>query len=265
LTERPTAAQTTSTIEGVVTDRQGLAIPGAEVSIAGNSFAVSKKTTTNGGGAYEVAALPAGTYTLTISHSGFSTHVINDLEITLNRTIKTNVTLEVGTVQLRVDVSGEIALLETSSSSEGSTIVPQQIEQMPLNGRNYLDLMQLVPGVAINRQADLNDDNAKPVLGERANNTGLVGFKKDSSGNWQFQTDYPFFIFQRVGFFEGKPFNFGILIFGLAVVLLTVLLWPVGAMIRKHYGRPLELNPDERRQRLLARLVCLLFLAVSIG
>src|SRR5258708_29281082 len=45
---------------------------------------------------------------------------------------------------------------------------------MPLNGRNYLDLMQLVPGVAINRQADSHDDNATPVLGERANNTGFL-------------------------------------------------------------------------------------------
>jgi hypothetical protein len=174
LTGRPTSAQTTSTIEGVVTDRQGLAIPGAEVSITGNSLAVSKKTTTNGAGAYEVAALPAGTYTLTISHAGFRTQVINNLEITLNRTIKINGTLEVGTVQQMVEVSGEIPLLETSSSSEGSTIVPQQIEQMPLNGRNYLDLMQLVPGVTINRQADLHDDNATPVLGERANNTGFL-------------------------------------------------------------------------------------------
>jgi hypothetical protein len=174
LTGRSTAAQTTSTIEGVVTDRQGLAIPGAEVSIAGNSLAVSKKTTANAAGAYEVAALPAGTYTLTVSHAGFRTQVINDLEITLNRTIKINVTLEVGTVQQRVEVSGQIPLLETSSSSEGSTIVPQQIEQMPINGRNYLDLMQLVPGVAINRQADLHDDNATPVLGERANNTGFL-------------------------------------------------------------------------------------------
>ena len=174
LTGRPTAAQTTSTIEGVVTDRQGLAIPGAEVSIAGNNLAVSKKTTTNAAGAYEVAALPAGTYTLTISHQGFRTQVINNLEITLNRTIKINGTLEVGTVQQTVEVSGQIPLLETSSSSEGSTIVPQQIEQMPLNGRNYLDLMQLVPGVAINRQADTHDDNATPVLGERANNTGFL-------------------------------------------------------------------------------------------
>lgn len=108
-------------------------------------------------------------------------------------------------------------------------------------------------------------EEIEPLLYREVHGQDLVGFKKDSSGNWQFQMDYPFFIFQRVGFFEGKLFNFGILIFGLVVVLLTVLLWPVGAMIRKHYGRPLELNPDERRQRLLARLVCLLFLIVSIG
>ena len=45
---------------------------------------------------------------------------------------------------------------------------------MPINGRNYLDLLQLVPGAAINRQADANSDNATPVLGERANNTGFL-------------------------------------------------------------------------------------------
>src|SRR5258708_2027568 len=174
LTGRPTAAQTTSTIEGVVTDRQGLAIPGREVSIPGTNLAVSKKTTANAAGAYEVAAIPAGAYTMTISHAGFSTQVINNLEITLNRTIKIDVTLEVGTVQQKVEVSGQIPLLETTSSSEGTTIVPQQIEEMPINGRNYLDLLQLVPGVAINRQADIHDDNTTPALGERGNNTGFL-------------------------------------------------------------------------------------------
>src|SRR3979490_2887173 len=108
LSGRPIAAQTTSTIGGVGTDRQGLPIAGAEVSIAGRGFAVSKKTTTNGSGAYEVAALPVGTYTLTISHAGFRTQEMNGLEITLNRTIKINVTLEVGTMQQRVEVSGQI-------------------------------------------------------------------------------------------------------------------------------------------------------------
>src|ERR1051325_5064298 len=167
-------AQTTSTIEGTVTDRQGLAISGAEVSITSGTLAVTKKTTTDANGNYQIAALPAGIYTVTVSHAGFSTRVFKDLEITLNRTVEFNVSLEVGTVSQRVEVNAEIPLLETTSSSEGTTIVPSQIVDMPLNGRDYLDLMQLVPGVAINRQSDALSDNAKPVLGERANNTGFL-------------------------------------------------------------------------------------------
>ena len=167
-------AQTTSTIEGTVTDHQGLAISGAEVSVTANTLAVSKKTTTDANGNYQIAALPAGIYTLTVSHAGFSTEEFKDLEITLNRTLKFNVLLAVGTVEQKVVVSAEIPLLETTSSSEGATIVPSQIVDMPINGRNYLDLMQMVPGVGINRQADLNSDNATPVLGERANNTGFL-------------------------------------------------------------------------------------------
>src|SRR5437016_12002252 len=85
-----------------------------------------------------------------------------------------DVSLDVGTVAQKVVVSAEMPLLETTASSQGATIVPSQIVNMPINGRNYLDLMQLVPGVAINRQADLNSDNATPVLGERANNTGFL-------------------------------------------------------------------------------------------
>ena len=157
-----------------MTDRQVLAISGAEVSVSADTLAVSKKTTTDANGNYQIALLPAGIYTVTVSHAGFSTQVFKGLEITLNRTVKFNASLEVGTVQQRVEVSAEIPLLETTSSSEGATITPRQIVDMPLNGRNYLDLMQLVPGVAINRQADLNSDNATPVLGERANNTGFL-------------------------------------------------------------------------------------------
>ena len=174
LLPRVLCAQTTSTLEGTVTDRQGLAISGAEVSVAADTLAVSKKTTTDANGNYQIALLPAGIYTVTVSHDGFSTQVFKGLEITLNRTVKFKASLEVGTVAQRVEVNAEIPLLETTSSSEGTTIVPSQIVDMPLNGRNYLDLMQLVPGVAINRQADLNSDNATPVLGERANNTGFL-------------------------------------------------------------------------------------------
>ena len=76
----------------------------------------------------------------------------------------------------------------------------------------------------------------------------------------QFQLDWPFFIFQKVGFWENKYFNYTLAIFGLGVVVLTLVLWPVGALIRKHYGRPLDLTPLQRKLRLGVRLVCILFI-----
>ena len=167
-------AQTTSTIEGTVTDRQGLAVSGAEVRAEGSTAALTRSVVTDGNGAYQIPGLPAGVYQLTVMHDGFSTRIFEGVELTLNRTLSFDVKLEVGKVQERVEVSAEIPLLDITSSSTGATIVPLEIENMPLNGRNYLDLLQLVPGVTINRQADASTDNATPVLGERANNTGFL-------------------------------------------------------------------------------------------
>jgi hypothetical protein len=168
------SAQTTSTIQGTVTDKQGLAISGAELRLSGDTIGTSRTMTSDSAGAYAFQNLPAGLYTLSVSHAGFSTRAFQDLDVTLNRTLTFNVLLEVGRVDEVVKVSADLPLLETNSSSTGSTILPQDIGNMPINGRNYLDLLQLVPGVAINRQADLNSDNATPILGERANNTGFL-------------------------------------------------------------------------------------------
>jgi len=111
----------------------------------------------------------------------------------------------------------------------------------------------------------LKFEEVQPFLYREVHGRDEVAFKKDADGNWQFQVEIPVFIFQRVGAFENKYFNFSVLIFGLSVIILTVLLWPVGALLRKHYAHPLELTPAERRQRLLVRLVCILFLCLFIG
>ena len=168
------SAQTTSTIQGTVTDKQGLAISGAELRLSGDTIGTSRTTTSDSDGAYAFQNLTAGRYTLSVSHAGFSTRAFQDLDVTLNRTLTFNVLLEIGRVDEVVTVSADLPLLETNSSSTGSTVLPQDIVNMPINGRNYLDLLQLVPGVAIYRQADLNSDNATPILGERANNTGFL-------------------------------------------------------------------------------------------
>ena len=64
--------------------------------------------------------------------------------------------------------------LDPSTSATGATITPREITELPVNGRNYLDLLQLVPGVAINRQVDPNSDRANPVLGERSGNNNFL-------------------------------------------------------------------------------------------
>ncbi|HTP67778.1 MAG TPA: serine hydrolase domain-containing protein [Dongiaceae bacterium] len=108
-------------------------------------------------------------------------------------------------------------------------------------------------------------EEIEPFLYREVHGQAKVGFKKDASGRWQFQLDYPFFVFQKVGFLDGKYFNIFLLAFGLAMVCLTLILWPVGALTRRHYQRPLELTPDQKRQRLVVRIVCLLFLGLLAG
>jgi outer membrane receptor for ferrienterochelin and colicin len=174
LTALSAQAQTTSTIQGTVTDKQGLAVNHAELRLTSSATEATQSVTSDDEGNYQFAAVTAGTYTLNVSHPGFTTRLFDPLEVTLNRTLTFNVKLELGSIEEVINVSAEIPLLETSSSTQGATILPQEIEDMPINGRNYLDLLQLVPGVAINRQADANSDTATPVLGERANNTGFL-------------------------------------------------------------------------------------------
>lgn len=92
----------------------------------------------------------------------------------MNQQIRLDITLAVGSIEQMVTVGANLPLLETGTSSSGDTILPKQVESMPLNGRNYLDLLQLVPGVAINRVFREGDDNSAPILGERANNAYVL-------------------------------------------------------------------------------------------
>jgi len=104
-----------------------------------------------------------------------------------------------------------------------------------------------------------------PFLYREVHGQDHVAFKKDSDGNWQFQMDYPFFIFQKVGLLQSKTFNLIVLCFGIGVVALTVLLWPVAALARKHYGKPLNYTPSASRFHLLVRLICIVLLIFNIG
>lgn len=175
LTAATALAQTTiSTIEGTIKDGQGSVVSGAQVVVKSQSLGIERTATSDANGFYRITALPAGNYTLTISHTGFATRTFDNVELTLNRTLTLDIPLEVGAVTEQVDIVENAQLLNPTSAATGSTITPQQIKEMPTNGRNYLDLMQLVPGVVINRQANVGSDNATPVLGERSGNNNFL-------------------------------------------------------------------------------------------
>ncbi|HEY8412505.1 MAG TPA: TonB-dependent receptor, partial [Pyrinomonadaceae bacterium] len=171
----PALAQTTvSTIEGTIKDAQGSVVSGANVKVKSAALGIERDATSDANGFYRVTALPAGNYSLTITHAGFTTRTFDDIELTVNRTLTLDIPLEVGAVSEQVDVVEFAQLLNPTSSSTGATVTPQQIKEFPTNGRNYLDLMQLVPGVVINRQANTGSDNATPVLGERSGNNNFL-------------------------------------------------------------------------------------------
>ena len=170
----PAAAQTTSNIEGTVKDARGAVVPGAEVKAASPVLAVTRSTTTDENGFYRITALAAGNYSVTVTATGFATSTISDVELTLNRTLALDIQLEVGAVTGQINVTAETLLIDPTTAATGSTVTPRQIQEMPVNGRNYLDLLQLVPGAVINRQANTGSDNSTPVLGERAGNNNFM-------------------------------------------------------------------------------------------
>jgi len=153
-----------------VTDQQALAVAGAAVQISNPSLGIDRSALSGNDGTFRIPGLPAGTYIVTTSKNGFSTKTVRAFELSVNCTLILNIVLNVGGRADKVEVSGAAPLLGSAASSTGVTILPAQIDQMPINGRNYLDLLQLVPGVAINRQQDPSRDSATPILGERGGN-----------------------------------------------------------------------------------------------
>jgi CubicO group peptidase (beta-lactamase class C family) len=103
-----------------------------------------------------------------------------------------------------------------------------------------------------------------PLLYREVNGQDQVAFHDNANGRLEFSIDYPFFVFEKAGLADNKHLNLAVLVPSLVLILLAVLYWPIGAAIRWHYGKTLELTPAEKRLRTAVRLVCLIDLACLI-
>jgi hypothetical protein len=141
-------AQQSSSITGVVTDSAGGVVPGASVAVENNATQVKLEAVTNSAGAFSFPALPVGTYTVTVSLTGFKTFIARDVRLLGGQPAAVNATLEVGALTEQVEVKSGSELVQTQSATVKSTLSVEQLSEIPLNSRNALYAVALLPGVA---------------------------------------------------------------------------------------------------------------------
>ena len=132
---------------GKVTDPQGAIIPGAKVTIVETDQKESRSTTSGSDGTYQVLELPIGNYSVAVESPGFSRVVTEPQKLLINQSLRVDITMQLGRVSDTVQVSADSTNVETVVAQLGSSVTQQTIQEMPLNGRNTLDLALLQPGV----------------------------------------------------------------------------------------------------------------------
>ena len=140
-------AQTTSAIDGVVADKTAAVIVGASIQAVNTATGVAYNTTSDGLGAFHITQLPPGSYIMSVSHTGFETQNLKPFRLYVDQHLQQNITMAVGQAVQTVSVSASALLIDTESSNEGQLVQNQQINDMPLNGRDVLQLAQLSAGV----------------------------------------------------------------------------------------------------------------------
>lgn len=139
----------TGTILGTIRDNTGAVVPGAAVTVRNEGTSFSQSTTSSPSGTYVFTALKIGRYTVQAEHPGFKKEVHSGLELNIQQQLVVDVELSVGQVSSEIEVTGQAPILQTESGSVGQVIGRQEVNDLPLNGRNYTFLARLVPGATV--------------------------------------------------------------------------------------------------------------------
>jgi hypothetical protein len=148
-------AQTTGNLRGSVKDPSGLVIAGAKVTATIQGTGTSRSATSDTKGEFIIPTLPVGQYTVEVESEGFKKFVQPNVDITLGHVVEIVATLEIGAVTQSVTASESAALVETTSTQLGAVVNSRAVVNLPLNGRDTYQLLQLQPGVQSQQGYDL--------------------------------------------------------------------------------------------------------------
>ncbi len=144
------AQQPLGNISGVVTDPTGAVVAGATVTATSRATGATRTATANDQGFFLIPTLQAGEYKLTVANKGFADFTIERVVVEVGQTAKVDVAMKIGGTSEQVQISGaDAAAVDTQQATVGGVVNERQINELPLNGRNYLELAKLQPGVEI--------------------------------------------------------------------------------------------------------------------
>src|SRR3990167_4613628 len=145
------AQMPTATILGVVKDSSGAVVPDVALTARSVETGQTRTAVSAADGSYRLPALAVGAYEVRAEHAGFQTAVRSGLTLSVSQEAVVNFALEVGAVTQTVEVTGEAPMVNTTSGSLGGLVGEQKVADLPLNGRNYMDLTFLQPGISQNK------------------------------------------------------------------------------------------------------------------
>ncbi|MBS1821817.1 MAG: carboxypeptidase regulatory-like domain-containing protein [Acidobacteria bacterium] len=170
-------AQSTATLSGTVTDQTGALVAGAAVKVHSLDTNAEREVATDGSGGYVVPSLLPGNYTVQVTATGFGTFTLQKIELAVDQRATVNVKLSVASTGETVEVTGAAPVIDASTITVGQVIDRTTVQEIPLNGRHFLDLTTLTPGGVT---APANGNLTTPSRGLGANSFITAGNREDS-------------------------------------------------------------------------------------
>jgi hypothetical protein len=165
-------------ISGTVTDPTGAAVPGAEVTVTNAATGLTRSVQSNGDGFYVVLNLPVGTYTITTTMQGFKKSVTDGVTVDVGAKPAVVIQLAIGQVSESVEVQSSTTMIQTTTAEIGGVVTSTEATQIQLNGRNYVQLLTLQPGVS---QTVASGFAIFGTYGVNGNSQSVNGIRTDSA------------------------------------------------------------------------------------
>jgi Carboxypeptidase regulatory-like domain len=170
-------SQTTASIQGTVSDQSGAAVVGAKVTVKNTALGIERTTQTSATGSYEVPALPPGIYSVQIQMAGFETQLAKEVQLEVSKNSVQNFGLKVASTTEVVTVESTAPVVETTTMTVGQTINQRTVQDIPLNGRHFVDLALLIPGTVTPPQ---NGFLTAPLRGQGSFAFNTAGNREDA-------------------------------------------------------------------------------------